>query len=82
MKSKSAVALVTVTILMLFLPSCFAALEWDVLKTLKLEDKPLDVAFSTTRNHIYILNNKGEILVYHPNGLLLDKSSLEKGLIG
>lgn len=80
MKSKSAVALMTVIFLMLFLPSCLTALEWDVLKTLKLKDQPLDVAFSTNRNHIYVLNNKGEILIYHPNGPLLDKVTVGKGV--
>lgn len=80
MKSKSAVALMTVIFLMLFLPSCLTALEWDVLKTLKLKDQPLDVAFSKNRNHIYVLNNKGEILIYHPNGPLLDKVTVGKGV--
>ncbi len=72
----------TVIVLMLFLPSCFAALEWDVLKTLKLKDQPLDVAFSSNRNHIYVLNDKGEILIYHPNGRLLDKIIVGKGVDG
>ena len=80
MKPIRTAVLVTILIFMLFLPACFAALEWDVLNTLKLNDQPLDMAFSTTRNHIYILNNKGEILIYDPTGRLLDKMIVDKNV--
>ena len=80
MKPIRTAVLVTILIFMLFLPACFAALEWDVLNTLKLNDQPLDMAFSTTRNHIYVLNNKGEILIYNPTGRLLDKMIVDKNV--
>ena len=80
MKPIRTAVLVTILIFMLFLPACFAALEWDVLNTLKLKDQPVDMAFSTTRNHIYILNNKGEILIYDPTGRLLDKMTVDKNV--
>jgi len=80
MKPIRTAVLVTILIFMLFLPACFAALEWDVLNTLKLNDQPLDMAFSTTRNHIYVLNNKGEILIYDPTGRLLDKMIVDKNV--
>ena len=80
MKPIRTAVLVTILIFVLFLPACFAALEWDVLNTLKLNDQPLDMAFSTTRNHIYVLNNKGEILIYDPTGRLLDKMIVDKNV--
>ena len=80
MKPIRTAVLVTILIFMLFLPACFAALEWNVLNTLKLNDQPLDMAFSTTRNHIYVLNNKGEILIYDPTGRLLDKMIVDKNV--
>ena len=80
MKPIRTAVLVTILIFMLFLPACFAALEWDVLNTVKLNDQPLDMAFSTTRNHIYVLNNKGEILIYDPTGRLLDKMIVDKNV--
>ena len=50
-----------------------AEVEYNVLKTYKLEDQPVDMAFSTQRNEIYVLNSKGELLIYAANGRLTEK---------
>jgi protein-disulfide isomerase len=50
-----------------------AEVEYNVLKTYKLEDQPVDMAFSTQRNEIYVLNSNGELLIYAANGRLTEK---------
>ena len=55
-----------------------AEVEYNVLKTYKLEDQPVDMAFSTNRNEIYVLNPKGELLIYTANGRLTEKINVGK----
>ena len=50
-----------------------AEVEYNVLKTFKLEDQPVDMAFSANRNEIYVLNQKGELLIYDTTGHLTEK---------
>ena len=38
--------------------------EWNILKTLKLDATPLDVAITPDGRRIYVLTDQGEILVY------------------
>ena len=38
--------------------------EWEVHETLKLEAKPIDVAITYNGRKIFVLTDKGEILVY------------------
>jgi hypothetical protein len=45
-----------------------ADIEWNVLQTLNLEESPVDIAFSTSRNKILILTKKGELQVFDPDG--------------
>lgn len=73
MRFKTAVFLTVMFSVMAFQTVCLAEVDWSVLKTLNLEEPPLDVAFSANRNHIYVLNNKGQILIFNPAGNLLDK---------
>lgn len=56
-----------------------AEVEYNVLKTYKLEDQPVDMAFSTNRNEIYVLNPKGELLIYDTNGHLTEKINVGNG---
>ena len=55
-----------------------AEVELNVLKTYKLEDQPVDMAFSSNRNEIYVLNQKGELLIYDTNGHLTEKINVGK----
>jgi len=55
-----------------------AEVEYNVLKTFKLEDQPVDMVFSATRNEIYVLNQKGELLIYAINGHLTEKINIGK----
>lgn len=46
----------------------FAAVEWDVLRVLELDQKPRDAVMSANGKWIYVLTEKGEVLIYTPNG--------------
>ncbi|MGB5424048.1 MAG: hypothetical protein WBN03_17925 [Desulfobacterales bacterium] len=70
MKFRVTVFFSTLVALFFMLPVCFAALDWNVLQTFNLKDPPLDVAFSTSRNKVFILTGEGQIQVYEPNGTL------------
>ena len=53
--------------------------EYNVLKTFKLEDQPVDMVFSANRNEIYVLTPKGELLIYDTSGHLTEKINVGKG---
>jgi hypothetical protein len=69
----------TLAALFCLLPVCFAALDWNVVQTFNLKDSPLDVAFSTSRNKVFILTGAGQIQVYEPNGTLDETVDVGKG---
>jgi hypothetical protein len=70
MKFRATVFFSTLAALFFMLPVCFAAVDWNVIQTFNLKDPPLDVAFSTSRNKVFILTDEGQIQVYEPNGTL------------
>jgi hypothetical protein len=70
MKFRIAAISSTLAALFFMLPVCLAALDWNVIQTFNLKDPPLDVAFSTSRNKVFVLTDKGQIQVYEPNGTL------------
>lgn len=49
-----------------------ATLEWEILRTLKLEAPPLDVAIAPDGKSVYILTHNGDILIYDLDGRLKD----------
>lgn len=79
MKIKVTVFFSTLAALLCLLPVCFAALDWNVIQTFNLKDPPLDVAFSTSRNKVFILTGEGQIQVYEPNGTLDETMDVGKG---
>jgi len=56
-----------------------AAMDWDVIKTLKIKDEPIDLAFSTSRNQFYVLTATGEILIYATDGSLVESIPVGTG---
>jgi len=70
MKMKVTVFFSTLAALFCMLPVCFAALDLNVIQTFNLKDPPLGVAFSTSRNKVFVLTDEGQIQVYEPNGTL------------
>jgi hypothetical protein len=79
MKMRVTVFFCTLAALFFMTPVCFAALDWNVIQTFNLKDPPLDVAFSTSRNKVFILTKEGQIQVYEPNGTLDETMDVGKG---
>ena len=50
-----------------------ATLEWEILRTLKLDSPPLDIAIAPDGKSVYILTDKGDIQIYDLDGRLKDK---------
>jgi len=56
-----------------------STLDWEVIKTLKIKGEPIDLAFSTSRNQIYVLTSAGEIQIYSTNGALVETMTVGSG---
>ena len=77
MKSAS-VFILSVLIVPALLSHSHAELEWDVWKTFETEGTPLDVA--ATPRLLFVLTDRGQVLVYLPNGKLIAKIPVEKSI--
>ena len=73
----AAVLLVPVVLFSLCIPAQ-AAVEWDVTKTLNIGKKPLDVAVSLDGRWIFVLVEKGNLLIYSREGELEDEVPVGK----
>jgi len=82
MKSKLAIFLVTLLLLLTWLTVSPATVEWDVAGTLNLKEKPRDAAIALNGRYIYVLTYEGEILIYSSNGELEDTISVGKSVEG
>lgn len=56
----------------------YARIEWRVLQKLNLDSRPLDVAVSLDDKWIFLLNDKGQVLVYSKDGVLNDTIDVGK----
>ena len=72
-KHKHTIFLLTSFIVVAFFSHSLGSVEWDVQKTLKLENSPLDVAVSINGRWIFILTDQGNVLIYSADGTLKDK---------
>ncbi|MBW2427852.1 MAG: hypothetical protein JRF56_02760 [Deltaproteobacteria bacterium] len=50
-----------------------AALEWEILKTLEIDGSPIDVALSPDGRKIFVLTDRGRILVYSTDNTPMDQ---------
>ena len=82
MKSRFAIFLVTLFLLFTWVPTSSATVEWDVVGTLNLQEKPRDSAMSLNGKYIFVLTDKGEILIYSSDGNLEGTLSVGKGVEG
>jgi protein-disulfide isomerase len=57
-----------------------AEVEMTVARTLTLEETPLDTALSATGKYIFVLTDKGKVLVYTPDGKLSDTIPVDKSI--
>jgi DNA-binding beta-propeller fold protein YncE len=55
-----------------------ATVEWDILQKIEIDTQPIDVAISPDGKRIFVLNDKGEVLVYSRLGKLEDRIAMEK----
>ena len=76
MKRRNAIPLITCLILLIWVAPSFATVELNVANTLKLTETPRDTAMSLNGKWIYILTEKGEILIYSSNGKLKETISV------
>ena len=82
MKSRFAIFLMTLFLLFTWLASSPATVEWDVAGTLNLKEKPRDAAMALNGKWIFVLTDKGEILIYSSDGKLEDTISVGEGVEG
>ena len=82
MKSRFAIFLVTLFLLFTWVPTGSAAVEWDVVGTLNLKEKPRDSAMSLNGKYIFVLTDKGEIHIYSSDGNLEGTISVGEGVEG
>jgi hypothetical protein len=71
-KHRNAFFLVAVSVMLVFAPQTDADVEWNVQKTFKLEKAPLDVAVSNSGRWVFVLTEKGRVLIYGTDGTLKD----------
>jgi hypothetical protein len=57
----------------------WADADWQVLQTMELKDRPLDMVVSDTNNQVYVLTDRGQILIYGSNGDLKATIDVGKG---
>ena len=74
------ILLLTMAIVMGAFTNSFASdnVEWNVYKTLQLEESPIDVALSPDGRRIFVLNDQGEIVIYSSAGKIEAKIDVGK----
>ena len=60
--------------------SSHAEVEMTVARTLNLEETPVDTAMSAGGKYIFVLTDKGKVLVYNPDGTLSDTIPVDKSV--
>jgi hypothetical protein len=73
MKTRFTLFFLGISVFFVTAPPCFAAVEWNILRTLKLDALPLDTAVSTDGRTIYVLADDGNIYIYLADGTLKGK---------
>jgi len=65
-KKIKAISLLAALIVLVALANslAFASVEWEIIKTLDMEAVPIDVALSPDGKRLFVLTDKGNILVY------------------
>ena len=73
MRSRFALMVLIPVIVFTLAALTHATVEWDLIKTYKIQGTPVDVAVSVNGRWIFVLIDKGEILVYSPDGKINGK---------
>jgi hypothetical protein len=69
MKRRLAIFLMTLSLLLTWFAYSPAKVEWDVQGTLIIKENIRDVAMSLNGRWIFVLTDKGEVLIYPPDGI-------------
>ena len=76
MKLKAAAVIAAIGFMSVLPSSGMAEVDLDILKSLKLNAVPLDADFASNHNYIYVLTDKGQILVFDPSGRQVDQMNV------
>ena len=60
--------------------SSYGEVEMTIARTLTLEETPVDSALSAGGKYIFVLTDKGKVLVYNPDGKLNDTITVDKSV--
>jgi len=65
-KTIKSIALLTIALILVTTMNGFAAgpVEWSILKTLQLEQTPIDVALAPDGRRMFVLTEQGEVIIY------------------
>ncbi len=72
MKYWRSIILMTCFIMAALCSQSLADVEWGVKRTFDLETAPLDVAVSMKGKRVFVLTDRGEVLIYSADGRLAD----------
>jgi len=70
--------LIVLLVLTIWVSAGSATVEWEILRTLKLDAPPLDVAISPDGKSVFILTQNGDVQIYDLDGRLKDKIEINK----
>jgi len=73
MKRLASIPAIILLAIMLSAPSVWAATEWKIHQTVKLEHPPIDMLISYNKAWIYVLDDHGWVSIYNAEGQLKDK---------
>jgi len=76
MKNRHAFLFLSPLLILLLHVLGYADVEWNVTRTFKMDAKPLDVAIALNGKYVFVLTDRGEVLIYTDNGMLKDKISV------
>jgi DNA-binding beta-propeller fold protein YncE len=55
---------------------CSAGVEWEILKSLNTDSRPLDVAVSADGKSVFVLTENGTVFIFGADGTLVDRMSV------
>ena len=73
MKGSSFIFLAALASVLAFCSTSSAEVEWEIQQTLKLNSAPLDVAVSVDGKRLFVLTDKGTVVIFSSNGTEHDR---------
>ena len=71
MRKKVCMALAACLISVMMIHAVQAEVDWEVLKTLELSGRPVDIAVAPNGSRIFILTDDGQLQIYNVEGRLM-----------